>query len=69
MLNILQKKGYTVIIRDFILIRKELHIYRYSFENAPQQIIDELMELVKRKFTKNSVLNYGRVNLTTYFYQ
>jgi hypothetical protein len=27
------------------------------------------MELIKREFAKNNILNYGRVNLTTYFYQ
>ena len=69
MLRILKQEGYTVTLRGLISIRKHLHIYRNASPNAPQRTLEELADLVNSEFSKGGILDYGRVQLATYFRQ
>jgi hypothetical protein len=67
MLRIFKQKNYTVTLRNLISIRKHFHIYRNTSLNAPQRTFKELADLINSEFSKGGILDYGRVQLITYF--
>jgi hypothetical protein len=69
MLRILRQESFTVSLRGLISIRKDLGIYRNSSPYAPKLSREELADIVNKEFAKGGVLDYGRVQLTSYFRQ